>query len=422
MDKLTIRLTVGIVAIAGVACGSSSGTHDAAAVATHVGTVVDEEQIVLSGQEQAVTLAPQQARTEIEFSANSTPARTPVTLRVESGVPSRHGLVPASDAILHVATQGLQFFPPARMRQVLPSALLGRTVVAISSPSSGDTWTTGPVARLSQFLGTVDSGASAQASSVWEIEVTGSGLWAFALADAVVTQDAGPVDVAPLTDTSSTSVADGGADAPAQPDTVQTVALDAAVALEVAVVVDSSVQADRSADAATVIETGVSVGPEVRQPDMPVIEPPIGVDAGAPVTVDVASTGVPADESAMIGTWTMVSSVCNGTPKSIGSGPTLTVLGDTGYFTSKIGDTCVQTVPTTNSYPALGRMDWSTLAWSCTGTSCPTSVCSPDAASASIQHSAAVTISGSTLTITEELTPPEEYGCPSGYQVTTLTR
>jgi hypothetical protein len=399
--------------VTGMACGSSNGTGDAAVVAPQVGTVVDEAQVVLGDQVQVVTLAPQQGRMELELPANATPTRTPVTVRAERGISVRQGLVPASDVVLHVATQGLRFGSPAVLRQSLPPAPAGRSYVAISSPSTGDAWATGSPAKLSQFIAMIDAAASDPTGSVWEIEVTGSGLWALALTQADVAQDAAPADAVVQSDAAAPSGVDTGLSAPVD----AAVALDApeVVLLDASFAPDSVTLGGPDGELVSTVDVGV-----LLQPDVALVEPPAGVDAGEPLAVDGSVTGIPADRNAVLGTWTIVTSICNGNPKTIGSGVTLTIDGDTGYFTSPIGNgACVQTVPTTNSYPAVGRMDWTTGDPTCAGSSCPTQACSP---LGTIPHSAAVTISGSTLTVTEELTPPEEYGCASGYQVTTLTR
>ena len=412
MDQRAVGWSLVIVAMTGLACGSSSGTGDAAVVAPQVGTVVDEMQAVLGDELKVVTLAPLQGRMEIEFPANATAPRTAVTVRAERGIPVREGLNPAADLVLHVATQGLRFNLPALLRQKLPPAPTGGTYVAVFSPSAGDRWTTGSAAKLGRFGAVIDAGPGDPTSSVWEIEVTGSGLWGIGLIQPAGPLDAATSDTAPQTDVPAPPPADAspdaGVDAPIQADGPRIAPLDAPT------VVDSFTASDRGAEAMPASEAGVPANPDVAP-----VEPPMGVDAGAPVAVDSSGTGVPADRNALLGTWTIVSSVCNGTAKTGVGGTTLTVAGDTGYFTTNIAGGCVQTVPTTNSYPALGRMNWTTGDPICTGTSCPSQACSP---LGTIPHSAAATISGSTLTLTEELTPPEEYACPSGTQVTTLTR
>lgn len=219
MGKRAIGCTWGIVAIAGLACGSSRGTEDAAMVAAQVGIVVDEALVVLGDEQQVITLAPQRGRIEIEFPAKATMTRTAVTVRAEQGIVGRQGPSPASDLILHVATRGLRFDLPAALRQLLPPAPPGRSYVAVSSPSTGDTWTAGPAARPSQFFAKIDAGASDPASSVWEIEVTGSGLWAIALSEAPATQDAAVPDSAPqttdaITPTGVDATPDAGVDGP----------------------------------------------------------------------------------------------------------------------------------------------------------------------------------------------------------------
>jgi hypothetical protein len=409
MRTTASSLVLGLLALTGVACGSSGGNPDAAQVAAAVGTVVDEALVTVGDEAQVVTLAPSQGRVEIEFLQNALKARTTVTVRAESRVPTRTGLAPARDVVLHVATQGLQFLPPARLRQALPPLPGNGSYVAISSPSKGTAWTTGPAAKLSRFAGAADAGAPDPTDTVWEIEVSGSGLWAIAVSEPGGGLDAAAPDSTPGPDAGSPPVADAGVDAPSAMDANMPPAVDTGVGL------DASSLADRAADAPAVLDVGGAETPDAR------VDTPTASDVELPSALDGGSPGVPADASALAGTWKIVSSVCNGTPKAGVSGVTLTIAGATGYFTSSIGGTCVQTVPTTNSYPSLGRMDWSTGTPTCTGTSCPDQACSPPA-SDPIPHSAAVTISGSTVTVTEELTPPEEYGCPSGYQVTTLTR
>ena len=127
-------------------------------------------------------------------------------------------------------------------------------------------------------------------------------------------------------------------------------------------------------------------------------------DAAVDVTSagpEVASTG-PAD-----GTWRLDTKVCNGTAVDISSTETHFILkGTSGTIVNQY---CTITV--TISYPAASRIDWVLGQVDCMGST----------QGSGDHHSAAYVISGGTLTLTEEMTPADEFGCPSGTQVSTLT-
>jgi hypothetical protein len=144
---------------------------------------------------------------------------------------------------------------------------------------------------------------------------------------------------------------------------------------------------------------------------------PFGCDAGAdgsdpgPVSDVVAGDpgpDVPAGAS-LDGIWRLDRKVCNGTDVDITGWPEtrFTIQGTSGSITNEF---C--SIPVTISYPSAGRVDWVLGQVDCQGSSQGTGD----------HHSATYTIAGSTCTLTEALTPADEYGCGSGAQVSTWTR
>lgn len=112
-----------------------------------------------------------------------TPARGAVTVRAVSGV-VRRGATPAGD-VVQIASRGVSFAPPVRMSQTVPPPPPGRSYVAVTSDDGNDAWVTKGAARavvMATVADGVDGGATAGVAT-YEIDVTGSGLWAIAVAD-----------------------------------------------------------------------------------------------------------------------------------------------------------------------------------------------------------------------------------------------
>jgi len=139
-----------------------------------------------------------------------------------------------------------------------------------------------------------------------------------------------------------------------------------------------------------------------------------GVDAsdlpGLPE--DVATGDAPPDMPAagtLDGTWRVDGKVCNGKDVDMTSVPEthLNVQGTTGSFSNSV---C--TIPITLSYPASSQVDWVIGQVDCAGSTTGTGD----------HHSATYTVSDGILTLTEAMTPAAEWGCPSGTQVSTLTK
>jgi hypothetical protein len=139
----------------------------------------------------------------------------------------------------------------------------------------------------------------------------------------------------------------------------------------------------------------------------------VATDAGAPV-VDSGSANdaaSDADGSAMYasgsidGTWRLMSKICNGVPVDMTNvaATDFTIANTVGSFTNSI---C--SIPVTLSYP-----DATTVVWVIGQNTC---------GGVGDTHTATWVISGNTLTVTEQLTPADEFACPSGTQVSTLQK
>jgi hypothetical protein len=154
-------------------------------------TAVDQITIPAGGDAVVVTLAGAgTSRTELELSALT--GRPTINLVLELAVPSTGGdAVPTNGLSLNVMPAGLAFSPPANMRQALVPAPVGQHYVAISIPVSASTWTVRGPARKSSFHDPSATATVRNGTEVWEIDVTGSGRWAFALAPDLL-PDGGP--------------------------------------------------------------------------------------------------------------------------------------------------------------------------------------------------------------------------------------
>lgn len=131
--------------------------------------------------------------------------------------------------------------------------------------------------------------------------------------------------------------------------------------------------------------------------------------------VATAKTGVSEN---LDGVWKFTSSLCDGQAKEIGN-TTWHIAGNSGTVISRPGQDCVVIIPVTHSYPSANQMNWTTS----TLIGAPIGCVNIDSTNNSnIQHEGAWLLDGTTLTLTEELTPEEEFACPSKKQVTTLTR
>jgi hypothetical protein len=116
--------------------------------------------------------------------------------------------------------------------------------------------------------------------------------------------------------------------------------------------------------------------------------------------VDAAPGAGPID-----GAWRLDKKVCNGTVVDMTNWPTTTfnISNTTGSIVNSMCN-----IPITLSYPTAGTVGWVIGQNACGG--------------AGDQHSATYQVQGNTLTLTEALTPPNEYACNSGMQVGTLTK
>lgn len=124
------------------------------------------------------------------------------------------------------------------------------------------------------------------------------------------------------------------------------------------------------------------------------------------------------------GTWKIDSCLCDGQPKDYVSGTLVTFDGGSGAFDSSFNDgeggSCAMTVPFSAVYPSDGAVEWTLTTTTCQPASCNEyQGCNM---AVNTKHTATYTISGSTMTLTEPMTPANEFGCPSKPQVCTLTK
>lgn len=265
----TLARSIALVLLAvGLGCGKNDGPQAVRAV----GTVTDQKTVTVGGETVVVTLGRGRERVEVEFPPDAAARRIPVTVRTEEGVAKR-GPSPAG-AALHVATQNVRFEPPARMRQPVPPPPPGRHYVAVHAQPEADSWAQRAPARA---LAMTDDGRQ-----TFEIEVTGSGLWALALVQDLV-PDAGPPDA---------GAPDAVPDAPrdAAPDVARDTAADAAPDAA------PDVAPDGAPDAAPDIAPDVASAPRAI-PQVATLSPTSGT-AGAAVTLTL--TGVQFDPDAAV--------------------------------------------------------------------------------------------------------------------------
>jgi hypothetical protein len=153
-------------------CGGSGGNSST--------TVVDRASVRSGSDPVVVTLgAAKKARTEFELPALAT--RSSVDLVLEETASTTGDVSPANGLVLNVATPGLSFTPPAIMRQALAQAPSGQEYVAVSISPSASSWTVGAAARQSSFRDGEHPEPLPSGTGVWEMDVSGSGRWAFAL-------------------------------------------------------------------------------------------------------------------------------------------------------------------------------------------------------------------------------------------------
>ncbi len=140
-----------------------------------------------------------------------------------------------------------------------------------------------------------------------------------------------------------------------------------------------------------------------------------GSDAGVDEGVDLSDAIV--NSTPLNGNWKIESCTCDGNPKDLGSGQlTMYFSGYDLTIKNKMGD-CTMTVKGTVVYPAKNQVEWTLKEVSCEPKDCLSS-CGQTLNS---KHTATYRTDGSSLTVTEEKTPPDEYGCESKKQVCNLT-
>jgi hypothetical protein len=125
-------------------------------------------------------------------------------------------------------------------------------------------------------------------------------------------------------------------------------------------------------------------------------------DAASDADGDAASA---VGSGAIDGTWRLMSKTCNGNPVDMTNVPAtdFTITDATGSITNS---SC--NIPVTLTYPSATAVVWVIGQNTCGGVG--------------DVHTATWVITGNTLTVTEQLTPADEFGCPSGTQVSTLQK
>jgi hypothetical protein len=162
-------------------CGSDDEEGGVAPVA---GTLVQEVSLDIGGgSPSVVNLGAGSRGAQVDFPANVTRSRTRVTVRLTEGV-QKSGAVPAS-TVVQIASRGVVFDAPARVRQPVPPPPLMRRYVPISSDESAAPWTPGitPARQVAAPPGS-DPTLGPASGLIWcEIDISGFGLWALFLQD-----------------------------------------------------------------------------------------------------------------------------------------------------------------------------------------------------------------------------------------------
>lgn len=119
----------------------------------------------------------------------------------------------------------------------------------------------------------------------------------------------------------------------------------------------------------------------------------------SPSESDTATSG-PID-----GDWRIDGKTCNGADVNISAAgaTTFSISNTTGRFFNQYSD-----IPVTLSYPGNSVVKWV--------------IGENSSGGVGDQHTATYSVQNNTLTLVEEMTPASEYGCSSGYQVSTLTK
>jgi hypothetical protein len=138
------------------------------------------------------------------------------------------------------------------------------------------------------------------------------------------------------------------------------------------------------------------------------------------------SGGTPGSMDSLNGTWTLLSSTCNGSPVNMGGATTtFAINGSSGSVSTTISGTgagsCTITTPLTVTYPETGSVTWTEGTTSCNPANCLSATyCS--AASSGLQYAGTYVLAGNQATFTVPTVTQGDPSCSGGNEVMVLQK